>query len=151
MKRRILRKVFAHYYRSGRVGLLFVTLSSRADKLLRLDITHEAHPTLEQSDTSEFRRVLASELSEVANLFDLEFSVLIPQLRLGEGAPMFAFSPSRNPVSLPSPPGICITPPWEVVNLRRSRRELLYAREGRVQVVPQAETKHVSKQAVPNE
>jgi hypothetical protein len=124
MKRRILRKVFAHYYRSGRVGLLFVTLSSRAGKPLRLDITHEAHPTLKQSDASEFLQVVVSELSEVANLFDLEFSVLIPQLRLGEGASMFAFSPRRNPVPLPSSPGICITPPWKVVNLRRNRRDL---------------------------
>jgi hypothetical protein len=130
MKRRILRKVFAHYYRSGRVGLLFVMLSSRAGKPLRLDITHEAHPTLEQSDASEFHRVIVSALSEAAAVFNLEFSVAVPQIRVSEAAQMFAFGPGREPVLLPSPPGICIAAPWEVVNFRRSRRELLYAKGG---------------------
>jgi hypothetical protein len=78
MKTHILHKVFAHYYRSGRVGLLFVILSSRAGKPLRLDIAHEAHPTLEQSDASEFRRVVVSALSEAADVFNLEFSVAVP-------------------------------------------------------------------------
>jgi hypothetical protein len=128
-KTRLFRKVFVHCYRSQRVGILFVGLTSSLGKnprLIHLDFTHEFFPSLSGNDEIEFRRVILVELAEVANLFDLEFSVLIPQLRLGEGPSMFAFSPGRNPVPLPSPPGICITPPWEVVNLRRSRRELLY-------------------------
>jgi hypothetical protein len=122
MKRRILRKVFAHYYRSGRVGLLFVMLSSRAGKPLRLDITHEAHPTLEQSDASEFHRVIVSALSETADVFNLEFSVVVPQIRVSEAAQMFAFAPGREPILLPQPPGIFITAPLEAINTRKPHR-----------------------------
>jgi hypothetical protein len=122
MKERILRKVFAHYYRSGRVGLLFVTLSSRTGKPLRLGITHEAHPTLEQSDALEFHRVIVSALSEAADMFNLEFSVALPQIPIGEGSQMFAFAAGREPVLLPQTPGISITAPLEAINIRKPHR-----------------------------
>jgi hypothetical protein len=122
MKTHILHKVFAHYYRSGRVGLLFVILSSRAGKPLRLDIAHEAHPTLEQSDASEFRRVVVSALSEAADVFNLEFSVAVPQIPISEGSQMFAFAPGREPFLLPQPPGISITAPLQAINVRKPHR-----------------------------
>jgi hypothetical protein len=129
-KTRLVRKVFVHRYRSQRVGMLFVGLTSSVGKnprLIHLDFTHEFFPSLRESDEIEHRRVILAALAQVANMFDLDFSVLIPQVRVEEGGSMFAFSPSRNPVALPSPPGISITPPWQVVKLRRSRHDLLYA------------------------
>ena len=123
MKTKIIRKVFAHRYRSQRVGILFVTLTSslgKNSKPIHLDFTHEFFPSQSESDEIEHRRVILAALAQVANMFNLAFSVLIFQLRVGEGGSMFAFAPGRKPVPLPSPPGISLSSPWEVANLRRS-------------------------------
>jgi hypothetical protein len=59
-KTRFVRKVFAHRYRSQRVGILFVGLTSSVGnnpKPLHLDFTHEFFPSQSESDEMEHRRV----------------------------------------------------------------------------------------------
>ena len=96
----MIRRAFAHYYKSGCSGILRVVFTCGISRRpLRVSIGHESYPLLTQADDREYWGVVLKTLASVATEFGVEFCAPIPSIDQ-EQAKCFYFGPNRTPIEV---------------------------------------------------